>query len=120
MNRWARIFLIALISVGAQSAHAGFKTGADLAQMATAFSKTWTHQNTGDAHENVDGSVFMGYVLGVVDATDGKYECLPSTVTAGQLAAMAAKYIDDHPEEWNAPGPSLIVRSLSRKFPCSK
>lgn len=64
-------------------------------------------------------SLLLGYVAGVVDATDTILFCLPSGVTAGQSVAIVKKYVKEHPEHWNSSGSAIVATALSGAFPCS-
>lgn len=59
------------------------------------------------------------YILGVADtlSTAGKF-CLTSGSWSAQVVAVAAKYLRDHPEQWNLSPSWLIGRALSGPFPC--
>lgn len=62
----------------------------------------------------------MPFTLGVVDVSDGTYFCIPDGVLAGQVEAIATKYVKANPESWNSPAAHLIVRALQNVFPCKK
>lgn len=63
----------------------------------------------------------IAYVGGVVDGMlwgEPSYLCLPEGVTQGQLAAVVAKFLEDHPERMHLNAPVLIADALQGAFPC--
>jgi len=63
-----------------------------------------------------------GYIIGVVDMSDGKtwdgYSyCLPD-VSIGQLKKIVIKHLNDHPEKLHLSASSLINFALTSAFPC--
>lgn len=73
-------------------------------------------------------SVQIPYVLGIIDgvtALTGMKQanasaaiCLPKHATAGQVTAVAKKFLNEHPEELHLSASSLIIFSLRQAFPC--
>jgi len=61
---------------------------------------------------------YMGYVVGVHDAAEGVLVCSPANATVGQVAAIVAKYLNAHPEEWSRPAHFLVTVALMSAFPC--
>jgi hypothetical protein len=61
--------------------------------------------------------MFTGYVLAVYDSnSDGL--CPGELVTMRQICSVVAKYVNDHPAEWNKPAASLVHSALQHAFPC--
>jgi hypothetical protein len=74
--------------------------------------------NRGDTTADLVGaSIFKGYVVGVAD-TFSEMICSPDNAKIGQYVAVVAKYLNDHPEQWNLPGPRLVAKGLVEAFPC--
>jgi len=64
---------------------------------------------------------FMGYVIGIVDATIlfGAL-CTTKDVTHGLLMAIVSKYLKNSPEKWNKAGADLVLDALVPVFACRK
>jgi hypothetical protein len=41
-------------------------------------------------------------------------------VTPGQIFAIVAKYLNNHPEKWNEPAVILVVEAIKEAFPQKK
>lgn len=88
-----------------------FKTGNDLVEIMREYeksddSKTKSFYYTG---------VFSGYVAGVYDAQ--YYPPVDrETITLGQACAVVAKYLKEHPEDWNDTAASLVYQALLEAF----
>ncbi|MDM3952882.1 Rap1a/Tai family immunity protein [Pseudomonas alloputida] len=68
-----------------------------------------------------DPGAFIGYVGGVSEVVQGVLFCAPDTATHGQSAAIVAKYLKDHPEQWDKPASSIVITALSNAYPkCKK
>jgi Rap1a immunity proteins len=103
-------------------------SGVDLKDLAAAFERVQVRggPNQGPPGDAADASSFAGYVTGVRDIADAmvisrtpvQIACVPQGVTTGQLAAMVAKYVREHPEEWSRTGDELVVRTFRQTFPC--
>jgi hypothetical protein len=65
-----------------------------------------------------DAARYQWFVMGVHDALSGEIFCAPEQVTLAQVAAVVAKYLNAHPEEWNEPAFVLVTRALKQAFPC--
>ncbi|MFA5081789.1 MAG: Rap1a/Tai family immunity protein [Hydrogenophilaceae bacterium] len=63
-------------------------------------------------------SMARGYVAGIADATNGKTHCIYGNVPASQAAAIAHKFLENHPEWWQHRATDLIERALTEAFPC--
>jgi hypothetical protein len=63
----------------------------------------------------------MGYVAGVFDAYSVVSHCVTvNGVTQGQVALIAKKYLESHPEELHKPTDVLLQKAFKVVFPCSK
>jgi Rap1a immunity proteins len=60
---------------------------------------------------------YTGYVLGIFDTIDSNL-CISGSPTGGQVGTIVAKYLNEHPEEWNRPASLLVARALRQAFPC--
>jgi hypothetical protein len=60
---------------------------------------------------------YEGYVLGVFDVVEQSI-CTPDNIKAGQLFAVVAKYLNEHPEQWSFAADTLVFKALSSAFPC--
>ena len=71
--------------------------------------------------------ICYGYVTGTFDAFDALNSlklsspplvCPSQSVTAGQMLAVAQKYLNDHPEDLHYVASSLLLEALGEAFPC--
>ena len=108
--------LFAALFLFASPAHAGtirYVTGNDLVDQMQNYEKALARDHTMDP---VKAGMFMGYVTGVADATRMLYD-QPEGVTKGQIAAIVAKYLRAHPENWSEPASDLVVAAMLEAFP---
>jgi hypothetical protein len=89
--------------------------GNQLQEYANSYDRTISGNATPTDYQK--GGLFMGYVMGVVDARHGIL-CPPENVTVGQIAAIVRNYLRDHPEERNTAGIELVVKALMPFFKC--
>jgi hypothetical protein len=79
--------------------------------------REWEKSNRSDPKTDVvKGSMFIGFVVGVHDASSGI--CLPQGVRIAQVCEIAASYVNQHPEEWERSAYSLVAKALGQAFPC--
>jgi hypothetical protein len=108
--------IIVLISVFFPLGHAHadyFVVGNDLVEYMREYEKI----ERGDTSAMLSlASRYTGYVTGVYDATRFQYS-YPPNVTRGQLCAIVAKYLKEHPERWNQPASDLVIEALKQAFP---
>jgi hypothetical protein len=97
----------------ASMAQADFFTGNDLKARLVA----WEDKSNNDS---VSSSIGAGYVIGVADAFNGIYICLPASVTLGQVSAIVLKYLNQHPEDLHKWASVLSYNALIASFPCKK
>jgi hypothetical protein len=73
-----------------------------------------------EKESNYIKGLFGGYVIGIVDTTDGILFCIPKGSSVGQLNAVVKKYLEQNPEEWNKSASNIVILSLEKAFPCKK
>lgn len=65
------------------------------------------------------------YVMGAFDAIllarqlNGKPDCTPNNLTAGQMRDVTLKYMRDHPENRNMSAASIVLLSIVDAWPCA-
>lgn len=59
---------------------------------------------------------YMGYVLGVAEATVDDYS-LPSGVTPDAVYRIVASFLEKHPEKWKEPAGPLVRKALQEAYP---
>jgi hypothetical protein len=80
----------------------------------------WLSQSQDKNESRYHTGLFRGYVSGVVDTGNDVLFCTPDGVTRGQYTAVVAKYIKEHPEQWNQPASELVISAMKQAFPCKK
>ncbi len=88
--------------------------GNELVKLANDYDRNPGSHNSGE---------FMGYVLGVYDATKGfGFFCIPSGrgITKGQILEIVKKDLRDHPQLWHEPAYTFVIDSLMDQYPCEK
>jgi hypothetical protein len=83
-----------------------------------------TKQNQGSGMEATAG---LGYVVGITDGSNGFIDkvnpamsfCVPKSVSKGQLASIAYKFLDDYPSLRHYPASFSVKLALAKSFPCS-
>lgn len=101
---------IAAVAVLFASGQAWSATGNDLMQWGA---------NGPNGSGFIDG-VYMGYISGVADTSNGILFCAPIGVTNGQNVAVVTKFLKANPEKWTEQAASLIVQALSKAYPACK
>jgi hypothetical protein len=61
-------------------------------------------------------AVALGYIRGVSDSM----ACIPSQVNNGQLVDIVKKYLEQNPESRHEYRGVLVIRALSKAYPCKK
>src|SRR5450830_1763372 len=118
-SAWVRqgiaALLGALICVGAS---AEFIDGAELNRWSEAYERQ--RQGLQSAKDGRDILMFMGYVMGVWDATlgDRDFLCTPDDFASAQMYQIVAKHVRDHPEKWGLPADYLIREAALRTYRC--
>ena len=75
----------------------------------------------GDKIEKAPGSYssgyFDGYVLGVLDLTQGRL-CIAERATTGEVLQVVIKYLKDHPEELHLRASDVVIKAVQTAWPC--
>ena len=73
-----------------------------------------------DPQTKYDASAgYVGFVVGVHDVISRSL-CPSSNVTVRQATTVVAKYLNEHPEQWNRPAHELVTKALRAAFPCRR
>lgn len=100
------------------SARAEFIDGAELNR----WSEAYERQRLGlqSVKDGRDILMFMGYVMGVWDATlgDRDFLCTPDDFASAQMYQIVAKHVREHPEKWDLPANYLIREAALRTYRC--
>jgi len=100
---------------------AGFYSGNELVELMREYDKSVAGTTSGmDIVAHANALRFQTYVCGVYDATEFLYNVQSDKVTRGQIAAIASKYLKNHPERWSEPAASLVIKALIEAFPLNK
>ena len=122
MEKYLYCLLLSLWANQASGAES-FKTGNEFLQQCNRFLKekpeTWD--------DVAQGSVCYGYVQGISDLHavftdwgDIKLQwCVPEGTRASQLALVAAKYMEAHPEQLESTAASLVANAFIDAYPCN-
>ena len=66
----------------------------------------------------------LGYIYGVAHALEGHVPdyraCIPREATFDQVADVALKWLEEHPQRRHYSAFSLAVQALDEAFPCKK
>jgi len=114
IKRASLVIILALLVLCISSdSSAFFEDGNNLVRRLREFEKA----RAGDPNANYDDATYyMGFVIGVHDATAYNYNT-PSQITVGQIWAVVAKYLKDNPEKWSQPASLLVMEALRKAFP---
>lgn len=112
MGSWKTLTIALSMFATSASSWAAFFDGNEL--------HGWLLENEKPNGSAFKSGLFRGYVAGVVDLGDELLFCTGPGVTAGQYAAVVAKYLKNNPEKWNKSADSLVVEALREAFPCKK
>ena len=115
-----KILMLLVLMIFAECSYAGFKSGNDLVTNMVEFEKAENDQSNGKLINWYSFGAYLGYVIGVADATDSIIWCAPEHITQGQIAKVVAKYLGNHPEKLHLSATSLVIESLISTFPCKK
>jgi hypothetical protein len=75
----------------------------------------WESSRSDDITLLTGFGVYLGYVTAVADSSDVEY-CIGDGITARQLTSVVAKYLHEHPAEWNKPAFGLVRAALRQAF----
>ncbi len=96
-----------------------FEEGQKLKEQAYAYEKANNEMREATITERIDGTFFMGYVIGTADALSmTEVICLSKDVKGEQLYSMVGKYIKNNPEKWHLSGIEIVTNALLPTFPC--
>ena len=106
----------ASVVVGGQDTTGGRNDGNELlprcqAAIASLDKDTWK-----DTHESFSAGFCLGLVEGISYASPSV--CPTKGVTLGQLERVLVKFLQDNPEQLNLNERELVVKALSKVFPC--
>jgi hypothetical protein len=94
-------------------AHAQFISGNDL----VIYMREYEKDERGDTSaSDIEASRYIGYVIGVYDAHRFLFDS-PSGTSIGQVCAIVAKYLNEHPEKWNQTASDLVLEALKQAYP---
>ncbi len=68
---------------------------------------------------DISAGFYIGYVRGIYESNTNII-CAGENVKLGQMTAIVAKYLNEHPEEWNQPANMLVIKALIKEFPCKQ
>ena len=113
--KWVATWAGILLCVGA---HAEFIDGTELNRWSEAYERQL--QGLQSAKDSRDIMMFMGYVMGVWDATlsDRDFLCTPDNFASMQMYQLVAKHVRQHPEKWSLPADYLIREAALRAYRC--
>ena len=77
-------------------------------------------QQAGLSYTIESSALYVGYVVGVVDALDGIAFALPIGTANSQFLDMVGKYLENSPENRNAAARLLIVKLMAATYPLPK
>ena len=109
--RLVKTLIISLSLLYVDQSFAGFKSGNDLYINMLDYNKPEAHYG---------GGVYLGYVIGLADVMDGVVWCSQDGVTAGQLAKIVGKFLEQNPQMLHLNADMLVVSALRQSFPCKK
>jgi hypothetical protein len=73
------------------------------------------HQSPRETLENIEA---VGYVLGAIDAMNGRQFCVPRVVTRDEVIQVVAAYLREHVQPEAIEASFLIKDALRDKYPC--
>lgn len=68
----------------------------------------------------VNAGIYMGYVMGVAAALNGRVICTYGRVSNGQVLEIVAKHLKEHPEKLYLAANDLVAETLKTAFPCTQ
>lgn len=120
MNSRACIAAVALVLAGTQGhAQTIFKDGNTLIEEMRQFEQA--ERNA--PHDKLSTGIYMGYVVGVADASSGITWCpggARNRVSVGQIASTVLQYMSNNPDKWHLEAAALVMNALQQAFPCKK
>ncbi|MDD0838094.1 Rap1a/Tai family immunity protein [Curvibacter sp. HBC61] len=117
--RWLMAGCLAA-SLGSPTAQAQFIDGNELNRWGEAFERR--RQGLQSSKDGRDVQMFMGYVMGVWDATLAGRDilCLPNQFESAQIYDLVVDHVRAHPEKWTLPADYLVREAALRQLRCRK
>lgn len=115
MRNLAAIVLLAV----AQPVAAGVETWNTLLARAAAWERV-IDGRARDAGDGFEAGLFIGYVTGVADYTEGTLHCMPRGVTVGQTGAMVIRFMRARPDLMHNDADVIVAATLGAAFPCER
>ena len=114
-----KIILGVLLSLACATASAQFIRGNQLREWIAADDRL--ENGTPISIDYANSASGLAYVTGIAETFSilGLL-CIPNGVTRGQMQAVVAKYLKEHPEKWNGDANPIVYVALSSAFPCPK
>lgn len=66
------------------------------------------------------GGLYLGYIAGIAEFTNGILFCAPPGATQGQNAAIVSKYLKNNPEQWTDSASTIVLAALQSSYPDCK
>jgi len=107
------IVLIAVLFPLAQAHAKELLSGTELVQLMREYEKAQRNDKSTNLHK---AGEYLGYVMGFYDATWFFYADVRN-ITPERVAAVVAKFLNQHPEKWNRPAWDLVMEALKEAFP---
>lgn len=96
---------------GGDAKHTWYESGNDLKPLLEQFERN---------ADTTGGALGLGYVMGVHDALAGGLVCTSRQVTAGQVASVILKYMNNNPEILDNMASVVVAKGLEAVWPCKK
>lgn len=118
-SRWAMACCLAA-SLSTPQAQAQFIDGHELQRWGEAFERR--RQGLQSSKDSRDVLMFMGYVMGVWDATLAARDilCLPPQFESAQIYDLVVDHVRANPDKWALPGDYLVREAALRQLRCRK
>ncbi len=111
MRKGLIVIIFAFVVIGLIQAQ--FLSGNDLVEYMRDYEQL-LQKNLPDLGPTSAGAgLFIGYVIGVVDAT---LHGIPVGTSRQQIGAVVVKYMNNHPELWARPASELVGKAVIEAF----
>ena len=110
------ILLIAVLFPWAQTHAKELLSGNELVQLMREYERAERKDKSTNWYK---AGQYLGFVMGFYDATWFFYADTKK-INAGRIAAVIAKFLNQHPEKWNRPAWDLVMEALQETFPRGK
>ncbi len=111
--RLVPLFLCLAITQPAFAEHYFFNSGNKFVE----YMREYEKEERGENGAWSKAGIYIGYVAGVHDQNFRAF-CKSKNVSLGQVTAIVAKYLREHPEKWDRPAFALVTAALRGAFPC--